>query len=97
MQLSALGIAIAPMVTVAEILKNRGLAVEKKISTALESLSDNYRCAPAAPADPSLHSTTCVASTPCRTGHDAHPRTLTGAHLLLRAGRARSPTWKSCS
>ena len=47
MQLSALGIAIAPMVTVAEILKNRGLAVEKKISTALESLSDNYRCASA--------------------------------------------------
>ena len=43
MQLSALGIAIAPMVTIAEILKNRGLAVEKKISTALESLSDDYR------------------------------------------------------
>ena len=42
-QLSALGIAIAPMVTIAEILKNRGLAVEKKISTALESLSDDYR------------------------------------------------------
>lgn len=46
MQLSALGIAIAPMVTVAEILKNRGLAVEKRISTALESLSDDYRQAP---------------------------------------------------
>jgi DNA-binding protein len=42
-QLSALGIAVAPMVTVAEILKNRRLAVEKKITTSLESLSDNYR------------------------------------------------------
>lgn len=43
-QLSALGIAVAPMVTVAEILKNRGLAVEKKLCTSLESLSDDYRC-----------------------------------------------------
>ncbi|CAL8462076.1 g1607 [Coccomyxa elongata] len=42
-QLSALGIAVAPMVTVAEILKNRGLAVEKKLCTSLESLSDDYR------------------------------------------------------
>ena len=44
-QLSALGIAVAPMVTVAEILKNRRLAVERKISTSLEVLSDDYRCA----------------------------------------------------
>ncbi|EIE24354.1 hypothetical protein COCSUDRAFT_9336, partial [Coccomyxa subellipsoidea C-169] len=43
-QLSALGIAVAPMVTVAEILKNRQLAVEKKLCTSLESLSDDYRC-----------------------------------------------------
>ena len=43
-QLSALGIAVAPMVTVAEILKNRRLAVERKISTSLEVLSDDYRC-----------------------------------------------------
>ena len=43
MQLSALGIAVAPMVTVAVILKNRRLAVEKKITTSLESLSDDYR------------------------------------------------------
>lgn len=42
--MSALGIAVAPMVTVAEILKNRGLAVEKKLCTSLESLSDDYRC-----------------------------------------------------
>ncbi|KAK9906773.1 hypothetical protein WJX75_007713 [Coccomyxa subellipsoidea] len=42
-QLSALGIAVAPMVTVAEILKNRQLAVEKKLCTSLESLSDDYR------------------------------------------------------
>ncbi len=42
-QLSALGIAVAPMVTVAEILKNRRLAVERKISTSLEALSDDYR------------------------------------------------------
>ena len=44
-QLSALGIAVAPMVTVAEILKNRRLAVERKITTSLEALSDDYRCA----------------------------------------------------
>lgn len=44
-QLSALGIAVAPMVTVAEILKNRRLAVERKISTSLEVLSDDYRYA----------------------------------------------------
>ena len=42
-QLSALGIAIAPAVTVAEILKARGLAVEKRIVTALESLVDDNR------------------------------------------------------
>ncbi|CAK0771550.1 hypothetical protein CVIRNUC_003871 [Coccomyxa viridis] len=42
-QLSALGIAVAPMVTVAEILKNRRLAVERKITTSLEALSDDYR------------------------------------------------------
>ena len=44
-QLSALGIAVAPMVTLAEILKNRRLAVERKITTSLEALSDDYRCA----------------------------------------------------
>ena len=44
-QLSALGIAVAPMVTVAEILKNRRLAVERKITTSLEVLSDDYRWA----------------------------------------------------
>ena len=43
-QLSALGIAVATMVTVAEILKNRRLAVEQKISTSLEALSDDFRC-----------------------------------------------------
>lgn len=43
MQLSALGIAIAPMVTVAEILKKLGLAVEKRIATSMETLSDEYR------------------------------------------------------
>lgn len=42
-QLSALGIAIAPAVTVAEILKARGLAVDKRIQTALETLADDNR------------------------------------------------------
>lgn len=42
-QLSALGIAVSSMVTVAEILKNRNLAVEKKVSTALEQLTDEFR------------------------------------------------------
>ncbi|KAK9791626.1 hypothetical protein WJX73_004651 [Symbiochloris irregularis] len=42
-QLSALGIAIASAVAVAEILKSRGLAVEKQIVTALETLADDNR------------------------------------------------------
>ncbi|KAK9806923.1 hypothetical protein WJX72_007638 [[Myrmecia] bisecta] len=42
-QLTALGIAVAPMVTVAEILKNRNLAVEKKLVTALECMRDDWR------------------------------------------------------
>eukprot|EP00884_Botryococcus_braunii_P020020 jgi/Botrbrau1/6701/Bobra.0202s0038.1 len=42
-QLSALGVAVAPMVTVAEILKNRNLAIEQRLSTSLELLTDEYR------------------------------------------------------
>lgn len=42
-QLSALGVAVAPMVTVAEILKNRKLAVEQRLMTSLESLTDDSR------------------------------------------------------
>lgn len=38
--LSALGVAISSLVTVAELLKSRGLAVEKKISTMLEARED---------------------------------------------------------
>lgn len=44
MHLSALGIAISGAVTVAEILKNRNLAVEKKLGTSLEVLGDEFRC-----------------------------------------------------
>ena len=41
-KMSALGAAMSALVTVAEILKSRGLAVEKKITTSLEELeSDN--------------------------------------------------------
>ena len=39
--LSALGVAISSLVTVAEMLKSRGLATEKKISTMLEARQDN--------------------------------------------------------
>jgi hypothetical protein len=42
-QLSALGIAMSSMVTVAEILKSRNLAVEKRVLTSLEQLSDGMR------------------------------------------------------
>ncbi|GAB4822588.1 hypothetical protein N2152v2_009634 [Parachlorella kessleri] len=41
--LSALGIAVSGAVTVAEILKNRNLAVEKKLGTSLEVLGDEFR------------------------------------------------------
>lgn len=65
-QLSALGIAVAPMVTVAEILKNRRLAIERKISTSLEALSDEYRYSlledqtPFLPACALYHPCTCL-------------------------------------
>lgn len=40
---AALGVAISPMVTAAEILKNRRLATVSKIITSLESLPDDQR------------------------------------------------------
>uniref|UniRef100_A0A1D1ZHH7 Uncharacterized protein At2g34160 n=4 Tax=Mesangiospermae TaxID=1437183 RepID=A0A1D1ZHH7_9ARAE len=45
-ELSALGMAIATVVTVAEILKNNGLAVEKKISTSTVEMKDDTRGRP---------------------------------------------------
>ena len=44
-QLSALGVAISSMVTLAEILKNKQLAVETRIVTSLEEISSDSRCA----------------------------------------------------
>ncbi|PON78343.1 Alba DNA/RNA-binding protein [Parasponia andersonii] len=45
-ELSALGMAIATVVTVAEILKNNGLAVEKKILTSTVDMKDDSRGRP---------------------------------------------------
>jgi len=45
-ELSALGMAIATVVTVAEILKNNGLAIEKKISTSTIDMRDESRGRP---------------------------------------------------
>ncbi|KAK2646023.1 hypothetical protein Ddye_021218 [Dipteronia dyeriana] len=45
-ELSALGMAIATVVTVAEILKNNGLAVEKKITTSTVDMKDETRARP---------------------------------------------------
>nr|BAJ96821.1 predicted protein [Hordeum vulgare subsp. vulgare]BAJ98262.1 predicted protein [Hordeum vulgare subsp. vulgare] len=45
-ELSALGMAIATVVTVAEILKNNGLAVEKKIMTSTVDVNDESRGRP---------------------------------------------------
>ncbi|KAL3698157.1 hypothetical protein R1sor_012233 [Riccia sorocarpa] len=45
-ELSALGMAIATVVTVAEILKNNGLAVEKKILTSTVDMRDEARGRP---------------------------------------------------
>uniref|UniRef100_A0A7C8ZXM7 DNA/RNA-binding protein Alba-like domain-containing protein n=1 Tax=Opuntia streptacantha TaxID=393608 RepID=A0A7C8ZXM7_OPUST len=45
-ELSALGMAIATVVTVAEILKNNGLAVEKKIVTSTVDIKDDSRGRP---------------------------------------------------
>ncbi|TVU08075.1 hypothetical protein EJB05_41460 [Eragrostis curvula] len=45
-ELSALGMAIATVVTVAEILKNNGLAVEKKIMTSTVDVNDDSRNRP---------------------------------------------------
>ena len=48
-QLSALGVAISSMVTLAEILKNKQLAVETRIVTSLEEISSDSRSASAPP------------------------------------------------
>ncbi|CAO2204686.1 unnamed protein product [Urochloa humidicola] len=45
-ELSALGMAIATVVTVAEILKNNGFAVEKKIRTSTVEINDESRGRP---------------------------------------------------
>ncbi|CAM0879844.1 unnamed protein product [Alopecurus aequalis] len=45
-ELSALGMAIATVVTVAEIMKNNGLAVEKKIRTSTVEINDESRGRP---------------------------------------------------
>ncbi|XP_042415609.1 uncharacterized protein At2g34160-like [Zingiber officinale] len=45
-ELSALGMAISTVVTIAEILKNNGLAVEKKITTSLVEVTDETRVRP---------------------------------------------------
>ncbi|KAL2619863.1 hypothetical protein R1flu_000068 [Riccia fluitans] len=45
-ELSALGMAIATLVTVAEILKNNGLAVEKRILTSTMDMRDEVRDRP---------------------------------------------------
>ena len=44
-QFAALGVAISPMVTAAEILKHRRLATVTKITTSLESLPEDHRFA----------------------------------------------------
>ena len=45
-QLSALGFAMSNMVSVAEILKKDKLAVEKKLTTSIDTLSDQGRPRP---------------------------------------------------
>ncbi|KAJ7978903.1 Alba DNA/RNA-binding protein [Quillaja saponaria] len=45
-ELSALGMAIATVVTVVEILKNNGLAIEKKIMTSTVDIKDDSRGRP---------------------------------------------------
>eukprot|EP00854_Cymbomonas_tetramitiformis_P018898 gene18898-22576_t len=45
-ELSALGMAVATVVTVAEILKNNGLAVEKRIQTCTVEMRDDFKDRP---------------------------------------------------
>ncbi|CAI9100164.1 OLC1v1037104C1 [Oldenlandia corymbosa var. corymbosa] len=45
-ELSALGLAISTVVSVAEILKNNGFAVEKKITTSTVEIRDDSRSRP---------------------------------------------------
>ncbi|KAE8699134.1 TPX2 family protein, putative isoform 1 [Hibiscus syriacus] len=42
-ELSALGMAITTVVTIAEILKNNGLAIEKKVSTSTVNMKDENK------------------------------------------------------
>lgn len=48
-QLTALGIAISSMITVAEILKNKQLAEESRVTTSLEWLSAESRSVSCSP------------------------------------------------
>ncbi|GJN35900.1 hypothetical protein PR202_gb24715 [Eleusine coracana subsp. coracana] len=45
-ELSALGMAISTVVTIAEILKNNGLAIEKRIKTSTVEIHDDMRDRP---------------------------------------------------
>ncbi|KAL5729550.1 hypothetical protein ACHQM5_002485 [Ranunculus cassubicifolius] len=45
-ELSALGMAISTVVSIAEILKNNGLAVEKRITTSTVEMKDEFRGRP---------------------------------------------------
>ncbi|CAN6326841.1 unnamed protein product [Urochloa humidicola] len=45
-ELSGLGLAVSAVVTIAEILKNNGLAVEKKIRTSTVEIGDEMRSRP---------------------------------------------------
>uniref|UniRef100_A0A803QBU2 DNA/RNA-binding protein Alba-like domain-containing protein n=1 Tax=Cannabis sativa TaxID=3483 RepID=A0A803QBU2_CANSA len=61
-ELSALGMAIATVVTVAEILKNNGLAVEKKIMTSTVDMKDDSRGRPIQKAKGTYHIPRLVSS-----------------------------------
>ena len=94
---AALGVAISPMVTAAEILKNRRLAIVSRITTSLETLPDDQRYAichllslPIALAG--IAALSCVLVYACRRPVGSPSPCLLP---ICSTGNGRSPRWRS--
>ena len=79
---------VSPMVTVAEILKGRRLAVVKKVVTSLESLSGEYRCGCLRQPAPLMLAAATRAPAPGPPGADLCVARVVAPARLTRAARA---------
>jgi hypothetical protein len=99
---AALGVAISPMVTAAEILKNRRLATVSRITTSLETLPDDQRYVVChedkkkLPPMPPLPWQAALPSAVCWCVHVARMwKVLPMLIPLCSTGKGRSPRWRS--